>query len=286
MLPSLYNNAVNQASSFTEGLKICLQSQNYPKDNDFKKNLIESASYGGGDKQVKTRLILETLENSFNHKEKPSFENVSIEHIMPQTVTNEWEAELGETWQQDHDLYLNTIGNLTLTAYNSELSNKSFSDKKVRFKKSNFSLNAYFDTVEKWDKIAIEKRAECLANKVLEIWAYFGDANQTTFNNSVKGTKPKTLIIQGDKYAVKTWKDVYVTLLNWVVDYEPDIFSMLGKDYPSLINQNLFNSRRCIQLKNGYYAETNLSAEAIHRFCSQVMQRVGLSSDDWKIETE
>jgi uncharacterized protein with ParB-like and HNH nuclease domain len=286
ILPSLYNNAVNQASSFTEGLKICLQSQNYPKDNDFRKNLIESASYGGGDKQVKTRLILETLESSFNHKEKPSFENVSIEHIMPQTVTSEWERELGETWQQDHDLYLNTIGNLTLTAYNSELSNKSFSDKKVRFKKSNFSLNAYFDNVEKWDKIAIEKRAECLADKILEIWAYFGDANQTMFNNSVKGTKPKALIIQSDKYAVKTWKDVYVTLLNWVVDYEPDIFSELSQNYPKFVGQNPLNFRTSVTLKNGYFAETNLSAESIHRFCGQIIQRVGLSSDDWKVETE
>jgi uncharacterized protein with ParB-like and HNH nuclease domain len=286
ILPLLYHNALNQVSSFTEGLKICLQSQNYPKDGEFRKNLIESASYSG-DKQVKTRLILETLENSFNHKEKPSFENVSIEHIMPQTITNEWELELGEAWQQDHDLYLNTLGNLTLTAYNSELSNKSFSNKKERFKKSNFSLNAYFDTVEKWDKIAIEQRADFLAEKVLGIWAYFGSANQTVIsNNSVKGTKPKTLIIQNDKYAVKTWKDVYVTVLNWVVDYEPDIFSSLSQDYPSLINQKLFNSIRSTQLKNGYYADTHLSAESIYRFCGQVMQRVGLSSDDWKVETE
>ena len=70
-------------------------------------------------------IMLEILECYFGHKEAPSFEKAEIEHIMPQTLTEEWKSELGEDWQQKHDLYLHTLGNLTLTAYNSELSNNS-----------------------------------------------------------------------------------------------------------------------------------------------------------------
>ncbi len=288
ILPVLHFNAVKQSSNFIDGLQSYLQSQNYPKDNEFKKNLIESSAYGNDDKQAKkTRLILETLENHFNHKEKPSFANVSIEHVMPQTLTKEWETQLGEDWQQDYDFYLNTLGNLTLTAYNSELSNKSFNDKKTYFKNSNFSLNAYFESVEKWDKTAIEKRAECLADKALEIWAYFGSSNQTTSNsNSVAGTKPKSLMILDEVHRIKSWKDVYVTLLDWVADNELETFIELSKEYPHLINQDSFNLRRFVPLKNNYYVEIHLNADQIYRFCNQAMQRIGLSTDDWKIEFE
>ncbi len=284
IFPVLYNNAVKTSENLVDGVKLQLEDLKYPKDAKFREELIKAELYSGGDR---TKLMLETLECYFGHNEAPSFVKAEIEHIMPQTLTTDWKNQLGDDWQQQHDLYLHTLGNLTLTAYNSELSNKSYSAKKSYFKQSNFSLNDYFESIETWDSAAIEKRAEHLADIALKTWAYFGSSNQIISDeNSVTGTKPRLLVILGDKLAVKSWKDVYLTLLNWIADYEPEVFILLAKDYPNFVSKDAFNLRRTEKLKNGYFAELNLSADQIYRFCGQVIQRVGLSSDDWKVETE
>ena len=287
ILPTLYINAIKQSPNFVDGLRSYLQSQNYPKDSDFRRSLIESRLYGNGDKQQKTRLILETIEHSFNHKEQPNFDGkVSIEHIMPQTLSKIWQSQLGENWQQDYDLYLNTLGNLTLTAYNPELSNKSFNEKKQLFIQSNFSLNKYFFDIEQWNSEAIEKRADYLADTALKIWQYFGECNQTQNDDGVTGKKPNLLVISGHKFIVKSWSNLFVELLNWIAEYESESFKELAKNYPRFINENPKKLRKTKELKNGFYVETNLSAERIYHFCHQAIQTVGLSNEDWQIEIE
>lgn len=52
---------------------------------------------------------------------------LSIEHIMPQTLSDDWKIELGDITEEEYDKWLHNIGNLTLTAYNSEYSNRKFS---------------------------------------------------------------------------------------------------------------------------------------------------------------
>lgn len=75
------------------------------------------------------------MEESFGHKEKVSFENLTIEHIMPQRLNEWWKNHLGEDYEITHELLLHSLGNLTLTAYNSELSNDSFINKQKELKK-------------------------------------------------------------------------------------------------------------------------------------------------------
>jgi uncharacterized protein with ParB-like and HNH nuclease domain len=88
-------------------------------------------------------FLLGKLEN-FERKENVNIEDYTIEHIMPQTITEEWENELGPNWKAVHDSKLHTIGNLTLTGYNSEMSNNSFVEKRDHqkgFKNSPLLLN-------------------------------------------------------------------------------------------------------------------------------------------------
>ncbi|MBU2472267.1 MAG: HNH endonuclease family protein, partial [Bacteroidetes bacterium] len=59
---------------------------------------------------------------------------------------------------------------LTLTAYNPELSNKSFAEKKQWYTNSNLELNKYFRNVDTWDEAAIDARAEHLSNLAMHIW--------------------------------------------------------------------------------------------------------------------
>ncbi|GAA7379799.1 hypothetical protein MM0344_11320 [Helicobacter pylori] len=95
---------------------------------------------------------------------------------MPQKLTEEWERDLGENFQAIHDKYLHTIGNLTLTGYNSKCSNRSFQEKRDMekgFKQSPLKLNQSLkENFESFGEKEIEKRANDLADWALEIWTY------------------------------------------------------------------------------------------------------------------
>jgi uncharacterized protein with ParB-like and HNH nuclease domain/predicted transport protein len=173
----LYQQIKASASSFVDSVKDILEKRGYPKDYEFEKNLREAKLYGGGDRKEKTKFILETLEESFGHKEQVRFEKLEIEHVMPQTLTSWWETHLGENWEFVHETLLHTLGNLTLTGYNSNLSNSDFEEKKSRYKESRLELNAYFSDIETWRESDIQSRAQKLAKQCLEIWPYFGKDN-------------------------------------------------------------------------------------------------------------
>ncbi len=166
-----------QQIPFVESLKDILEQRNYPKDYEFKRNLLENKLYGSGDRGKKTKFILETIEESYEHHEPVLFDDLQIEHVMPQTPTAWWQSHLGENWEFVREKYLDTLGNLTLTGYNPELSNADFENKKSIYKNSHLELNAYFNDVETWRESDITLRGEVLSNTCLEIWAYFGKQN-------------------------------------------------------------------------------------------------------------
>ena len=124
------------------------------------------------------KYLLEALENYY-HKEPIDLNtaNYTIEHIMPQNIEHNlsWQQMLGEDWQEVHSLYLHTLGNLTITGYNAEMSNKSF-DEKVNgesgFKYSHLKLNESIVQCDVWDKKAIQRRTNILTDIILKIWKY------------------------------------------------------------------------------------------------------------------
>jgi uncharacterized protein with ParB-like and HNH nuclease domain/predicted transport protein len=173
----LYQQIKASSSSFADSVKDILEKRRYPKDYEFERNLREAKLYGGGDRKEKTKFILETLEESFGHKEQVRFEKLEIEHVMPQKLTLWWKEHLGENWEFIHETLLDTLGNLTLTGYNSELSNSNFEEKKSWYRDSHIELNAYFSGIETWREADIKRRAQELAQRCLEIWPYFGKGN-------------------------------------------------------------------------------------------------------------
>ncbi|PDW01935.1 DUF262 domain-containing protein [Candidatus Viridilinea mediisalina] len=289
MFPFLYGWAKeNNPSDFVNGVRLELQRREYPKDNLFKTRLIEAKLYGTGERVLKTRLILETLEEQFEHKEKVSFEALTIEHVLPQTPTEWWKQHLGDDWQADYELYLHTLGNLTLTGYNSELSNESFVKKQLHLTQSHIELNKYFQGLQKWDREAIEMRSQFLANLALQCWPYFGDekpALVATSADEVTGKTPQTLIILGQRMAVESWRDVLSKTLNALIDLEPDNFETIASAYSTFISKNPNGFKHKIQLNNDYYINTYLSAKKIYRFCEQAVELAGLSREDWIVET-
>ena len=121
-------------------------------------------------------FILSHLEN-YGNKAPIIIENYTIEHIMPQnsSLSPEWQQMLGAKWREVQKTYLHTIGNLTLPAYNSEMSDHPFMvkmDMEGGFKESALRLNAYVVKLNEWNEQTIKERAALLADKAKQIWAY------------------------------------------------------------------------------------------------------------------
>lgn len=143
----------------------------FPLNEEFKNALRRKDIYSFNKKSY----LLTRLEN-YKRKEKISANEYTIEHIMPQNpnLSKEWQKDLGEHYKEIQEKYLHTLGNLTLTGYNSEYKDKPFKEKRDMqggFRQSPLKLNDELRNLEMWNQEAIEKRAEALANKALEIWA-------------------------------------------------------------------------------------------------------------------
>ncbi|GAA8007106.1 DUF262 and DUF1524 domain-containing protein [Helicobacter pylori] len=146
-------------------------NQRFPNNDEFKNLFITIDFY----KFKKNKYFFERLEN-FDRKERVYTHEYTIEHIMPQKLTEEWERDLGENFQEIHNKYLHTIGNLTLTGYNQEYGNKSFQEKKGMengFENSPLRLNQSLRGSESsFGEEEIKKRANDLADLALKIWTY------------------------------------------------------------------------------------------------------------------
>ena len=120
------------------------------------------------------RVLFERLEESYGHKEPVKLSaDLSIEHVMPQTLTDEWRTMLlaqGEDPERLHDELLHTLGNLTLTGFNSELSNNPYERKHQLFEASHLELNREILEFKDWGREQILKRADSLADRIIKIW--------------------------------------------------------------------------------------------------------------------
>ncbi|OOQ17427.1 hypothetical protein B0X60_04725 [Helicobacter pylori] len=146
------------------------EKQRFPNNDEFKEHFITIDFY----RFKKKKYFFERLEK-FDTEEPVDTQKCTIEHIMPQTLTEEWKRDLGENFQAIHDKYLHTIGNLTLTGYNQEYSNNSFQKKRDMekgFKQSPLRLNQSLKDLEPFGEEKIKKRANDLADWALKIWTY------------------------------------------------------------------------------------------------------------------
>ena len=144
----------------------------FPNDDKFTAAFVSRDIYN-----MRSRnFILRHLEN-YGNKAPIIIENYTIEHIMPQNknLNMEWQQMLGENWREVQKNYLHTVGNLTLTAYNSEMSDRPFMEKmdmEGGFKESALRLNSSIVKLTEWNEKKIKERALLLADKAKRIWIY------------------------------------------------------------------------------------------------------------------
>lgn len=142
----------------------------FPSDDEFIRQIQIRNLY----KFNRRSYWLRRFENH-RRKERVPVQDYTIEHIMPQNknLNAQWRSDLGENWVQVQEQYLHTLGNLTLTAYNSEYSDHSFTDKRDMeggFKESPLKLNEGIGSCDVWNEVAITDRANRLAIAAAGIW--------------------------------------------------------------------------------------------------------------------
>lgn len=162
----------NYLESIEATYKLMPSYRRFPSDDEFVRDLKLRDLYNFRNRSY----WLRKLENH-GKKEFVSIGEYTIEHIMPQNenLSMEWQQELGPDWREIHSSMLHTLGNLTLTGYNSEYSDKPFRVKKTTekgFMYSPLRLNEGLGQVDRWNKEAIEQRAGRLARQAITVWSY------------------------------------------------------------------------------------------------------------------
>ncbi len=196
-------------------------------------------------KNALCKFLLSTVENQ--GKEKLVTSNLTIEHIMPQNrnLSTSWQKMLGDNWQEVQESYMHTLGNLTLTAYNSELGDKPFLDKKAMLKEHNTKIiRLYSDVKDKdeWNKDTIEKRAERLANEIIEIFSIENPEKVISFidprykeytcedpDNATNKT-PNYYVLLGERVKVSNFADMIKSVVMKLYELDANIIKQMAKD--------------------------------------------------------
>lgn len=208
----------------------------FPTDDEFYEALHTRNLYG---KYKYVDYLLLSLENEGN-KSRLESSMLSIEHVMPQTITKYWVDALGENWKELHEENVNDLGNLTLTSYNSELSNSDFYAKKtILCEERHIKLNDYFHEVDAWNSCQIINRGKLLANKALKIWGHpqvdesvFHQVqenryNQITLSDLIEDyftLKPVKVVIKDQEFNVNNIRRVFEVGIKYCMDIDKEKF--------------------------------------------------------------
>jgi hypothetical protein len=240
----------------------------FPNDEKFKKSLINS-DLQATLKSDGCRYLLYSLEKNAEHsKELPKYsgETASIEHIMPRTLNDEWKIDL-----QQHERWLNTLGNLTLTAYNSELSNFSFKKKQSIYENSGFFYTRELIKFPDWTPNQIQFRAKKLADVALKIWNLPEKYNSVIVENgnvftldsdlgNFTGTKPLKISVANDDKEIKNWREFLREIMKTLYTLDKNIFKQIIQRDNVPRGRKLFSSEeqnlcRPIKIDENFYVE-------------------------------
>jgi len=290
---------LNENSDKFNNIKKALTQSNSKNRMKSDKDFISSLKYKRiyKNKTLKNgNILLYKIESFLSKKEIVSKDTLSIEHIMPQTLTSKWKTLLSN----DKDVYdelLHTLGNLTLTGYNPELSNKIFSDKKRILEESNLSLNRYFTVINSWNKEEIEKRADSLIKTILKIYPepeelktldekvdsfYLSQRDES----SITGTKPISFEFFDKEVNTKSWRELYRQIVELIYDEYQELFIKHIERDTFNSNKNLLSTNiedmgklNCTKIDN-FYLNTNLSAMQILSNLSTIFEVLEIDEDE------
>lgn len=255
-------------------------------------------------------FIFERLENENSKEANDTIvqmmkENkISIEHIMPQTLTQEWKDALGDNWQEIHDTYLHTMANLTLTGYNSNYGNHNFTDKKngyidrkgnkvYGFNDSAFRLSNYLKQTDKWTLTEILERQDILLDKFKQLWPMIESAYQplvresetVSFEDDEYELTGRTLLAytyKGERHEVSTWKQMLIEVCKILYSEHPTAMAYQAtKNY--WVHTEANNKERTCIAEN-VYVYSSASVKTIQSILRYLFDQLSLSAADLDFE--
>ena len=210
------------------------RSSVFPKDDEVKEDFATRQVY-----KMPANLRMFILERMENRDSKECHDvvkqltekTISIEHIMPQTLSDKWKDALGEEWERIHQQYLHTMANLTLTGYNSQYSNLAFIEKRDMekgFNDSAFRLNNYVKSCNQWTEAEMKQRQHDLLEVFMRLWPMpsttFEPAKREIESASIEdddyeftGKKIQGYFYHNVHYTVNTWKEMLIQMCNHVL---------------------------------------------------------------------
>lgn len=261
----------------------------FPSDHEFDEKFPLFELYNA--KSSSRKFVFERLENS-KSKERVAVEDqlnngeLTIEHIMPQTLSEDWKTYLGSEWELIHTKYQHTLGNLTLTAYNSDYSNLPY-EKKLNMPDkgilhSKLMLNEKIKGIKVWNKDAIINRATLLLSWAKGIWSIpttqfkpnIGEEWVSLDDDYDFTDKVITkMVLLGDEYITDTVADAYKKFCSQMYNLDPIAFNNTSTRYHSSDKKQLGAP---FELAKDTYIETKLSSPDKVNAIKSIAEKMGI----------
>lgn len=285
------NNSDDFMNIFWDGLTMGSGNYGFPKDIEVTFALSTKPLYTSmGSRKVK--YMLYKLECAANPKENHIYTEGTIEHIMPQTLSEEWRRYLTKYTDLDnYQTHLHQLGNLCLTGYNSHLGNDGFCEKKGQYQNSNYTNTRSITQYTKWTSIEIQDRGSKLIKLCLEIWPLPNKYNRN--DGAVLGkiydldsdfsiftkTKPAELTFLGGTIPVTNWSDLVVSILEDCYEIDKQLFASLTQHNDIFSGNRIFLNTQTTNMnhpakigKSGIFVDTGNSVVTNLKLIQKVLE--------------
>ena len=293
----------NQDVSYSDILIYCLQSRvgaaGFPSDKEFTEALTNRDVYHMYKKN--REYLFDRFENGntierVNVIEMMENGDLTIEHIMPQTLTEEWKNELGSNYQIIYDQNIHTLKNLTLTGYNSKYSNSIFSEKKTiekGFKDSGLNLNKSLLDYEHWSETEMQDRLNKLLLQANILWSYpktnfvppKKEIDSVTLEDD-ESLRGRTLISYSygnvKEHETNIWVEMFKDVIKQIYDEDPSQIRILASDknYENIIISSTEKQGDWFKIDTDIYLYTHNSTNAKMRILNKVFDAYGKDKND------
>jgi uncharacterized protein with ParB-like and HNH nuclease domain len=284
MLPPVFDAVGGASNSFIDRLRAELGGNRCPSDAAFAAALPVQPLYANAKKNARLRVILERLEESFGHKEPASLTDAQIEHVMPQTLTSDWERELGAEGGEQWARLLHTLGNLTFTGYNADMSNRPYAEKRGALTRSHFELNRYFARAERWTADEIEARGRLLTERALVIWPDLARSDTPQPGGVRFERRPVAVRFRAQEAPVTNWKLGALKLIEWFEVASPGLLAELVRRQvlTSVLSADPNRFARSRGQIGGVYLQMHGSAKTLRNYVKWIAREAGIGESEYE----
>lgn len=292
--------------NYLEKFKYALLSKTdrvrFPRDDEFTEALSTRQIYL---MNIKNKAyILERYENFGIDEDKDIYRHLdegtySVEHVMPQHLSQPWVETLGTDYEEIHETWLHRLANLTLTAYNSKYSNYSFIEKRDMskgFRESGLRLNTWIASRDQWGLAELEERNKLMVDRSLQIWplpetVYKPAEKQLDFytledDADLSGREIVRFGYKSIEQPVDSWITMMEQVLKMLHAEDKSVLAQLAhtnnpdNDLNDYVSDNPSNLRAPLEIDKNIYVERNTSTNTKLSMLQKFFRAYGQNQED------